>query len=260
MQYYKDTDDIPFAFQDDIFIELPKYGDTPILDKDGNPTGKFKQIGTYQKATKIIADVEATHKTTLTKITEAEYKALIAPTFKQLQTAKTQVIKRDLQNYLRSYTLASGTVVLNSIQDQSNNLKNIALSQQAIQANKWTASTDVALNSVVNINGTFCLCTTAGKTDSSACTPPTKFGVAVTDGTAEWKLLGFLVNTSKGREYFTPQSILEMSQEIELILNEALTKYDKLKAQIKACTTQADNNSFIFYQHTSVCTGLLHNQ
>jgi len=102
MQYYKDTDDIPFAFQDDIFIELPKYGDTPILDKDGNPTGKFKQIGTYQKATKIIADVEATHKTTLTKITEAEYKA-------------------------------SGTVVLNSIQDQSNNLKNIALSQQAIQ-------------------------------------------------------------------------------------------------------------------------------
>jgi len=240
MQYYKDTNNKPFAFQDDIFIELPKYGNTPILDKDGNPTGKFKQIGTYQKATEIIANVEATHKTTLTKITEAEYKALIAPTFPQLQTAKVQTIKSDLQNYLKSYTLASGTVIKNSMQDQANNLKNIALSQQAMQAGKWVASTDYALNSVANISGTICLCTTAGKTGTATPTPPTKFGVTVTDNTATWKLLGFLVNTDKGRVYFTPQSILEMSIEIALILNEALTKYDTLKAQIKTCTTQAD--------------------
>jgi len=209
MQYYKDTNNKPFVFEDNVTAE-------------------------------IIAKVEATHKTTLTKITEAEYKALIAPTFTQLQTAKEQSIKNDLQNYLKSYTLASGTVVKNSMQDQANNLKNIALSQQAMQANQWQASTDVTLNSVANISGTICLCTTAGKTDSSACTPPTKFGVAVTDGTAEWKLLGFLVNTSKGREYFTPQSILEMSQEIELLLNSALTKYDDLKNQISNATTQAD--------------------
>jgi len=157
-----------------------------------------------------------------------------------LQTAKTQTIKSDLQNYLLSYTLASGTVIKNSLQDQANNLKNIALSQQAMQAGKWVASTDYALNSVANISGTICLCTTAGKTGTTAPTPPTKFGVTVTDNTAEWKLLGFLVNTSKGRVYFTPQSILEMSQEIELLLNSALTKYDDLKNQISNATTQAD--------------------
>jgi len=161
-------------------------------------------------------------------------------TFAQLQTAKEQSIKSDLQSYLKSYTLVSGTVIKNSLQDQANNLKNIALSQQAMQANQWVASTDVTLNSVANINGVICLCTTAGKTGTAAPTPPTKFGVAVTDNTAAWKLLGFLVNTDKGRVYFTPQSILEMSQEIALILNEALTKYDTLKAQIKTCTTQAD--------------------
>jgi len=161
-------------------------------------------------------------------------------TFAQLQTAKEQSIKSDLQGYLKSYTLASGTVIKNSIQDQANNLKNIALSQQAMQAGKWVASTDYALNNVTNISGTICLCSTAGKTGTAAPTPPTDFSVAVTDNMAAWKLLGFLVNTDKGRVYFTPQSILEMSQEIALILNEALTKYDKLKAQIKACTTQAD--------------------
>jgi len=162
--------------------------------------------------------------------------------FKQLQAAKEQSIKSDLQNYLKSYTLANGAVVKNSMQDQANNLKNIALSQQAMQANKWVASTDVTLNSVANISGAICLCTTAGTTGSSAPTPPTKFGTAVTDNTAEWKLLGFLVNTDKGRVYFTPQEILSMSQEIALILNKALTKYDALKSQISKVTTQADLN------------------
>jgi len=59
MQYYKDTNNKPFAFEDNATSE-------------------------------IITKVEATHKTTLTKITEAEYKAIIAPTFVELQTAKTQ--------------------------------------------------------------------------------------------------------------------------------------------------------------------------
>jgi len=151
------------------------------------------------------------------------------------KSVKEQSIKSDL-----------GTVIKNSMQDQANNLKNIALSQQAMQANKWVASTDYALNSVANISDTICLCTTAGKTGTSAPTPPTKFGTAVTDNMAEWKLLGFLVNTDKGRVYFTPQSILEMSQEIALILNKALTKYDTLKAQIKTAKTQTALNKIIW--------------
>jgi len=158
-------------------------------------------------------------------------------TFAQLQTAKAQSIKSDLQNYLKSYTLANGTIIKNSLQDQANNLKNITLSQQSLQTQKWVASTNVTLNSVKNINGIICLCTTAGTTGTSIPTPPTTFGVAVTDGTAEWKLLGFLVNTGTGRIYFTPQNVLKMSQEIELILNSVLTKYDDLMTQIKAATT-----------------------
>ncbi len=209
MIYYKDTNNKPFVFEDNVTAE-------------------------------IIAKVEATHKTTLTKITTVDYKALIAPTFAELQAAKQQTIKGDLQTHLKSYTLADGTIIRNSLQDQSNNLKNIALSQQALTSPKWTASVDVALNDVVFIGDTLCLCTTAGKTDSSAPTAPTVFGKTVTDNTAVWKKLGFLVNTGKGRVYYTPQDILRISQEVALILNEALTKYDNLKAQIETCTTEPE--------------------
>jgi len=167
-------------------------------------------------------------------------------TLVELQQSKTQQIKHSLQVFLESYTLSSGTIIMNDLQDQANNLKNITLSQQALQTQKWVASTNVTLNSVKNINGTICLCTTAGTTGTSIPTPPTTFEVAVTDGTAEWKLLGFLVNTSKGRIYFTPQNILEMSQEIELILNGALTKYDNLVAQIKAATTPLELSKIIW--------------
>ena len=61
MKYYKDTDNNPFAFEDNVTAD-------------------------------IIAKVEATHKTTLTKITIAQYKALIAPTFAELQDTKTNEI------------------------------------------------------------------------------------------------------------------------------------------------------------------------
>ena len=59
MKYYKDTNNNPFAFEDNVTAE-------------------------------IIAKVEVTHNTTLTNITLADYKALIAPTFSELQTAKLQ--------------------------------------------------------------------------------------------------------------------------------------------------------------------------
>ncbi len=162
------------------------------------------------------------------------------------KSIKKQEIKSDLQTYLKSYTLADGTIIKNSIQDQTNSLKNITLSQQALTSPKWTASVDVALNDVVFIGDTLCICTTAGKTGTATPTAPADFGVVVTDNTAGWKKLGFLVNTGKGRVYYTPQDILKISQEVALILNEALTKYDNLKAQIETCTTQADLNKIIW--------------
>jgi len=181
--------------------------------------------------------VDATKKT----LSKKDFKTLTG----QLEAKQSQ-IKSDLQSYLKSYTLADGTVIENSMQDQANNLKNLTLSQLAMQSPKWSASTDVSLNSVVFIGTTLCLCTTAGKTGSSEPTAPTDFSTALTDNTAVWKKLGFLVNTGKGRLYFTPQDIIKISQEVAFILNEALTKYDSLKTQITACKTQADLDKIVW--------------
>jgi hypothetical protein len=62
MKYYKDTNNKPFAFEDNASAE-------------------------------IIAGVEATHNTSLTEITLADYEALIAPTLAELQSKKQLEIK-----------------------------------------------------------------------------------------------------------------------------------------------------------------------
>ena len=166
--------------------------------------------------------------------------------FDYFKTIKKQEIKSALQNYLKSYTLTDGTIIENGIQDQANNLKNLNLSQMAMQSPKWAKSTEVALNSVVFIGNVLCICVTAGTTGSSEPTAPTEFGVAITDNMVEWKKLGFLVNTDKGRIYFTPQDIIKISQEIAFILNEALTKYDNLKMKIDNATTQDDLDKIVW--------------
>jgi len=80
MKYYKDTNNNPFAFEDDIFLDIP------ILDKDG------KQTGTYKKSTEIIANVEAKHSTTLTSISPTSYNALVAIPFSEYIARKVQEI------------------------------------------------------------------------------------------------------------------------------------------------------------------------
>ena len=225
-----------------------------VLNTDG--TVKTKAIPAYYDTSKIpIPNIEVSDADWQTAIdngynyVNATKKTLSKKdfrTFAELQTAKKQAIKSDLQSYLKSYTLADGTVIENSIQDQANNLKNLTLSQLAIQSPKWAASTGVSLNSAVFIGTTLCLCTTAGTTGSSAPTAPADFSILTTDDTAVWKKLGFLVNTGKGRVYFTPQDIIKISQEVAFILNKALTKYDSLKTQIAACTTQADLDKIVW--------------
>jgi len=62
MIYYKDTNNKPFVFEDNVTDE-------------------------------IITKVEATHNTTLTKITKEEFNVIKAPTFEQLQSKKLSEIK-----------------------------------------------------------------------------------------------------------------------------------------------------------------------
>jgi len=161
--------------------------------------------------------------------------------FNKLKISKKQEIKSVLNNYLSVYHLNNGINVINNLQEQSNNLNSLLFSQMALKSPKWAKSTDYKVNDVVYVNDVLLLCITAGKSDSSNNpTPPTDYGVSVTDGTAEWAKLGFLVKTDKGRIYFTPQQIIEMSEEATAILHEALTKYDTLKKEIAAATTKED--------------------
>jgi len=161
--------------------------------------------------------------------------------FDYLKQAKKQEIKSALQKYLSVYHLPNGINVVNTLQEQSNNLNSLLFSQMAIKSPKWSASTDYKVNDVVYSSGVLLLCITAGTSDSSSNpTPPTEYGVAVTDGTAEWAKLGFLVKTDKGRIYFTPQKIIQMSEEATAILHKALMKYDTLKVMIINTTTDSD--------------------
>ena len=69
MNYYKDTNNKPYVFEDNVKAE-------------------------------IIAKVEDIHTTTLTEITQADYEAMIAPTFEDLQISK-------LSELQTSYTSAN---------------------------------------------------------------------------------------------------------------------------------------------------------
>lgn len=67
MRYYKDTNNKPFVFEDNVTAD-------------------------------IIKRVEKTHNTTLTEITKTDYEALIAPTFEELQASKIQEIYKAYNN------------------------------------------------------------------------------------------------------------------------------------------------------------------
>jgi hypothetical protein len=81
MIYYKDTNNQPFAFED--------------------------------AATKEVIDrVEATHNTTLTKITKTEYENIIAPAFKEIQTQRLSYIKQSFNASLsQGYTCSNGVIM-----------------------------------------------------------------------------------------------------------------------------------------------------
>ena len=67
MLYYKDTNNKPFVFEDNVTAD-------------------------------IIAKVEATHNTTLTEITKEDYESLIAPTFTELQNRRLNELKIAYEN------------------------------------------------------------------------------------------------------------------------------------------------------------------
>ena len=158
------------------------------------------------------------------------------------RAAKKAQIKQALQQYLQVLHLSNGVDIVNNLQEQTNNLNSLTLSQMAIKSPKWQANTNYKVNDVVYVNDVLLLCMTAGESGTTAPTPPTDFGVVVTDNTTAWAKLGFLVKTTEGRKYFTPQQIIQMSEEATKIIHDALLKYNNIKEQIKQATTLDELN------------------
>jgi len=92
MLYYKDTNNKPFAFED-------------------NVTGE------------IITKVEATHNTTLTEITKADYDAITAPAFTELQAKKVNEIKSAFTNSLANGYTCSNNITMDADITSVNTLK-----------------------------------------------------------------------------------------------------------------------------------------
>jgi len=159
-----------------------------------------------------------------------------------LKQNKKQEIKQALQQYLQILHLSNGVDIVNNLQEQTNNLNSLTLSQMAVKSPQWHASTNYNVNDVVYVNDVLLLCMSAGESGTTAPTPPTDFGVVVTDNTTSWAKLGFLVKTTEGRKYFTPQQIIQMTEEVTKIIHDALLKYNNIKEQIKQATTEDELN------------------
>jgi len=191
-----------------VIIEIPISNEDEFIAK--NPTGGFSKVASlpsakypYWKLDKngnIIPDAE--------KILEKS------------KSVKIDEARNNLISLLQSLPVTdlkgNKFILSNNLQDQTNSLLTIVASQQVLRSPAYKLNTTYKLNDIVNLNDVILICSTAGKTDSSACTPPTNFGVAVTDGTAKWKLFGQLLATTK-RQW-----------------------YSKIKEQIKSCATQKD--------------------
>jgi len=115
------------------------------------------------------------------------------------------------------------------------------------QSPAWAASTGYAAGAYCSVGGIILFCSTAGKSGTSAPTPPTTFGTPVTDGTAAWELLGRKVFLQGGSfVYMTPQQLLSAFQQGELYLHQMSDQLVNLTAQINAATTVSSVQAVIW--------------
>ena len=130
---------------------------------------------------------------------------------------------------------------------QALNLSLTITANAMLQSPAWAASTEYAADSYCSVGGVILFCSTAGKSGSSAPTPPTTFGTPVTDGTAAWELLGRKVYLQGGSfVYMTPQQIMSAFQQGELYLHQMSNQLELLKAEIMAATTVTEVQTYTF--------------
>ena len=123
----------------------------------------------------------------------------------------------------------------NTAGKQALNLSLAITANAMMQSPVWVADTDYSAGSYCSVGGVILFCSMAGKSGTSAPTPPTTFGTPVTDGTAEWELLGRKVYLQGGSfVYMTPQQIMSAFQQGELYLHQMSNQLESLIAQINA--------------------------
>ena len=143
-----------------------------------------------------------------------------APTAAQL-LAQAQTAQKAL--ITQSYTTATDYVpvtingttyqVDNTAGKQALNLSLTITANALMQAPAWAASTEYTARAYCNVGGVILFCSASGKSGTSVPTPPTTFGTPVTDGTAQWELLGRKVYLQDGSfVYMTPQQIMSAFQ------------------------------------------------
>ena len=135
----------------------------------------------------------------------------------------------------------------NTAGKQALNLSLAITANAMLQSPAWAASTEYGAGTYCSVSGVILFCSTAGKSGTSAPTPPTTFGTTVTDGTAAWELLGRKVYLQGGSfVYMTPQQLMSAFQEGELYLHQMSDKLELLKAEINAATTVTEVQTFTF--------------
>ena len=130
---------------------------------------------------------------------------------------------------------------------QALNLSLAITANAMLNSPAWAASTEYAAGSYCSVGGVILFCSTAGKSGTSAPTPPTTFGTPVTDGTCQWELMGRKVYLQGGGfVYMTPQQIIGAFQQGELYLHQMSDKLELLKAEINAASTVSAVQSVIW--------------
>ena len=167
-----------------------------------------------------------------------------APSSVLLQQAQSAQIALVTKGYNKATDYVPVTIngttyqVDNTAGKQALNLSLAITANAMMQAPAWAASTEYGAGTYCSVSGVILFCSTAGKSGTSAPTPPTTFGTTVTDGTAAWELLGRKVYLQGGSfVYMTPQQIMSAFQQGELYLHKMSDQLESLNAQINAAQT-----------------------
>ena len=174
-----------------------------------------------------------------------------APDNVLLQQAQSTQIALVTQSYNKATDYVPVTIngttyqVDNTAGKQALNLSLAITANAMLQSPAWAASTEYGAGAYCNVGGVILFCSASGKSGSTAPTPPTTFGTPVTDGTAEWELLGRKVYLQGGSfVYMTPQQIMSAFQQGELYLHQMSNQLELLKAEIMAATTVTEVQTF----------------